>query len=474
VDLACTIDSNGRPLERAGAGSLGVTPEPEAESTPLLASLALAAAELVDSSEHVERAVEGPRKIAAVVDDRHAVPVRNADFVGHLVRRHHVAAPDLGGLEPDLVSDQVDESLHDEDGLGPPGTAVGRIGHLVRADDLARDEVVVDLVGSEKMGRRVVGEHGPERVPGPAVEGESITHGEDPSVAVEGYLRIVRLIPRVDGRREMLSAILDPLHRLPDPPRQVGQQDVLGVNVALDPEASPDVRGHAAHAGLVESEQIRDFAPNRVHHLGGGPDCQAVGTRVVISDDAPALHRHAGVSVVVEPSPERERRLAERGLHVALADLVLADDVRPQLWMEERRAARERGVQISHHRERLELDSDARDRVLGCVAIARDDDGDGLADVSHLFEGEDRLARTLEAVLHCFSPAVRQGDLLLGHRGQRSQEFCSGHGEDHPGNGGGRGHVDGNDPRVCQRAAHDGGVQHSRQFQVADEDAPTC
>src|SRR5262245_40080757 len=212
------MDSNGRPLERARAGSLAVTPEPEAETAPLLASLALAAAEPGDSPEAVERAVEGPRKIAAVVDDRHAVPVRNAHFVGHLVRRHHVAAPDVRGLEADLVSDQIREPLHDEDGLGPPGAAVGRVGHLVRANDLARGEVVVDLAGPEKMSRGVVGEHGPQRVPGPAVEGEPVTHGEDPSVAVEGHLRIVRLIPRMDGRSEMLSAILDPLHRPPDPP----------------------------------------------------------------------------------------------------------------------------------------------------------------------------------------------------------------------------------------------------------------
>ena len=59
-------------------------------------------------------------------------------------------------------------------------------------------------------------------------------------VGCSSYFKL-RLAAVVDGR-EVLEAVLDPAHRLAQAHRQPGDQEILGIELAANPEAAADIR----------------------------------------------------------------------------------------------------------------------------------------------------------------------------------------------------------------------------------------
>ena len=81
------VDAHRRAFERADAGALGVAAEPEPEIAALLARASRwRSPECVDAAERIERLLQSARVVAAVVDDRLAVAIGNAQRVRHLLR----------------------------------------------------------------------------------------------------------------------------------------------------------------------------------------------------------------------------------------------------------------------------------------------------------------------------------------------------------------------------------------------------
>src|SRR5439155_14878142 len=99
VDLARRVDTDEGALERADPGAFDVAAEAEPEIPALGARFGLAAAEGLDPANRVERLLQRAGIIAAVVDDRLAVAIRDADPVRHLVGADHVAAAHFGRFE---------------------------------------------------------------------------------------------------------------------------------------------------------------------------------------------------------------------------------------------------------------------------------------------------------------------------------------------------------------------------------------
>jgi 3-polyprenyl-4-hydroxybenzoate decarboxylase len=124
------------------------------------------------------------------------------------------------------------------------------------------------------------------------------------------------------------------------------------------------------------------------------------------------------------------------------------------------------------HLQRVDavLGPDDVGRVLGRVPVTGDHDSERLADVADLLDGEDGLARSLEAVGHDLLPAARDGDLLLRHRTERLHHVVARHHRHHAGHGRRLRGLDADDTRVRELAAHDGGVEHPRALEVADVD----
>ena len=61
------------------------------------------------------------------------------------------------------------------------------------------------------------------------------------------------VVTRVRGREEMLAAILDPLHRTLEAQSQQADDEILGIEVALDPEPSANVGRDHAHLVLGQA-----------------------------------------------------------------------------------------------------------------------------------------------------------------------------------------------------------------------------
>ncbi len=264
----------------------------------------------------------------------------------------------------------------------------------------------------------------------------------------------------------MLVAVLDPAHRPADPTGEERDQEILGIDMALDAEAAADVGRDTAHPPLRQLENPGGLPAHPVHHLGRGPDRHGLRARIVDADHAPAFHGHAAVAVMIEPPPQRVRRAGQSGLDVALVDGELADDVGAQLLMDEGSTRPYRLLCVDDGRQRLQVDRDELGRVLGGVAALRHHHGDRLADVTHLVGGKERLLRIVQLVAHVGLPLGRQRELGIRHRRQQLQKLGAAHHQGNAGRGGGGGRVHRPDAGVRHRTAHEGHVEHAGEDQI--------
>ncbi len=221
-------------------------------------------------------------------------------------------AADLGRLEAEGSGHQIDGPLHRESRFGAAGATIGGVRHLVGDDDPARRGEILDPVGAGQVHGGVVGDARADRVPGAAIDDVVVAQREDTAVAVEPDLEIVQLVARMGRAHQMLAATFDPAHRTPEPARDKGDQQILGIDMPLAAKAAADIEGDAAHPRLGHAEQASRLAAHPVHHLGRRPDRHCVGTPVVFGDHPARLHRHRGVAVVIEAALEAMRCAGHR------------------------------------------------------------------------------------------------------------------------------------------------------------------
>ena len=136
--------------------------------------------------------------------------------------------------------------------------------------------------------------------------------------------------------------------------------------------------------------------------------------------------------------------------------------------MDDGGAGVERLFRIEHRRQRLEIELDQLRRVLGGIAVRRDDDRDRLADVADLVMGQQRLLRIDELVLHQRRPFARQRELRVGHRRQHARELGPGQHKGNAGRRGGARHIDRLDARMGLRTSDQHRMQHVRQFEIGN------
>ena len=300
---------------------------PRPSQRPSCRALALARAKRLDPADRGERLFEGARIVAAVVDDRLAVSIGNADAVRHFLGADHVAAAHFGRLQPQGSRHEVDRALHREGGFRAAGATIGGVRDLVGDDDPARRRQILDLVRPGQMDGGVVGDPRADRVPGPAIDDVVVAQRQDPAVVVKGDLDIVQLVARVGGAHHVLAPVLDPAHRAAELAREKGDEQVFGIDMPLAAKPAADIERDAAHPRLGQAEQRSGLAPHPMHNLGRRPDRRRLGAPVVGGDDPAALHRHRGVAVMVEAALEAVRGAGERRLDIAAADRKRADQI---------------------------------------------------------------------------------------------------------------------------------------------------
>src|SRR5206468_1509749 len=212
-------------------------------------------------------------------------------------------------------------------------------------------------------------------------------HPDDGAVPLRRQLAVGDAIRAARRREQVLSAVLDPLHRHARVLRGQRDQRDVGIDARLDAERAADVRRHD-EAQLVlgqpehpRGERMHDERPHEV-----GPDgADTVG--LPARDDPVRLDWCGAVFRKAEALAQHDVGLAERALGIPVHEPSMTGEVRADLVVQHRRIGLERFLRIDDGGQRFILDVDQLRRVLGQVSIARHDDRHRLADEPHLVGG---------------------------------------------------------------------------------------
>ena len=134
-----------------------------------------------------------------------------------------------------------------------PGGAIGR--HAVGAGQNARRHVHHARGVGAQIGALVV-----------EIE---VVDGEDAALRVDRGADAVELLARMIGGDEMLAPVLDPFHRPAQPHGGDADENVLGIDLAADAEASAHMRLVHVDGRRRQREHAREQVAVAVRHLGG-------------------------------------------------------------------------------------------------------------------------------------------------------------------------------------------------------------
>ena len=255
----------------------------------------------------------------------------------------------------------------------------------------------------------------------------------------------------------MLAAILRPAHRHAEQARRDRHQHDCVQDRRLGAERAAALgRREQPQLRARDAERRRGDAVQRERPLEVRPGGHAA--RLPVRDHAVALDRRGRRARVAEALAHDVGGAGEGRLGVAVAERAVAGDVGAERGMQQRRALGHGGLDARGHGQRLVVDQHALGGVLGEVAVARDDDADGLADVAGDVDcggvvDDARAERGAEG-------ARVRGDVGAGHHADhaRQRERCRG--------------IDRADARVRERRAHDRRAADVRQrIEVVDEPA---
>ena len=257
----------------------------------------------------------------------------------------------------------------------------------------------------------------------------------------------------------MLKPVLDPFHRPAGGARRDPHQHDIGKQALLHAEAAAGIRRRtqpetvARHLQRARHHRVQAERPHEIReHVIG------VLGRVVFGDQPVGLDRRTGIARIADRHRHAARGIGKRAFRIAVAEQSLAREVRAKAVVQHRLRWIERGQRVDNCGQRLVVDLDQVERVLGEITVGRDDHGHRLADIAHPVDG-DRPA--FDRRLDADHQAGGEGsDILAGqHDGHAGRVAC-------------RLGSDGRDSRMRMRRTQDGGVQRARFHpKVVDETA---
>ena len=277
-------------------------------------------------------------------------------------------------------------------------------------------------------------------------------------VLLRRQLDLLHVVPSVRRRLVVLAARLAPLDGSPEPHAAEDGDEVGGVGGDL--AAKPAAYLRRDHPDLVFAQPAheRRQEPHDVRILRRVPERQLPGGRGVAGQRRSRLHRVRDQPLLNDAVRHHDLGVLEGGVDVATRHHPVERLVARDLLMQLRGARLRRGLRVGHRRQRLVIDLDQLERVLGGVSVLGHDHRDDVADVAH----------------HVLGDAVIGGDLQVrvgeqpgaGGRLDRAVRVGVGVDGDHPGRRRRRARVDRPDPGVGVRAPEHGGVHHAGQRQV--------
>ncbi len=213
-----------------------------------------------------------------------------------------------------------------------------------------------------------------------------------------------------------------PLHRPREAAGQPGQQHVLAVGAGLHPEAAAHVGRDHPHPTLGQLEQARHLGPDAERGLAGDPHRELLAEAVEGGQHRARLERHRGDAGLGDPERHHVGGGRERARRVALAQGAVQHAIAVDAREERGRAIRHRAFRLGQSGQRLVLDLDQVERVVGRVDVLGHHRGHRDAGRVHGVLGQDRMGRHAHVghqPIHRHRGEV--GGVLSGHHQQHAR-----------------------------------------------------
>ena len=361
------------------------------------------------------------------------------------------------------MAGNVEEPLAGISPLRGAGAAVSRGRALVRerTDDFGG--IVLDFVGSGQTGYRQRSIHDPQRANvSTLIADDPPTHAEDGAVRLERQFKIECHLARVDAAKQVLPAILDPFDRPVEAHRGKRNQNILGINVALDAETAADIRQDASDTPFVHAEHGCGHAPRGMRPLTRCPYGQFPADRIRARQDAAGFHRHARSSAACEADRAPRDRRSMNAAFTSPKPCVQRAAIFPGAVTCNNGASAATACSASARaRQWLIFDFCGFERFLRMGAIRGHHDRHRLPDIPDDFASKRIL---------CAGQQRRDPDHNRDRR-RALPNIAKAKSVDHAGRRTNCAQIDFANSRVGVRAAQYSGVQNSRHAQIIDE---TC
>src|SRR5919112_1425181 len=322
--------------------------------------------------------------------------------VGWLVERLvEVPAPHLGRVHVQLPGQRVYYALYGVGGLGTPGAAVGvgrgQVGEDAR--DLARVRVEgVDPRVHEGPKDRDAG--GEKLQLSPHVGHEVHLHAKDLTLVRGGQLDVLDLAAPVYGRMVVLRPIFDPLDGDTKLPGQGQCYGLLGVHVQLGAEASAHVGGDNPELLLRYPARQGEYELGYVGDLGRRVQHVLAVLRLPLCDGRPRFDGVGDQPLLDVALLDRDIRLVEGVIDIPVRQAQAVAHVGPEVLVHQRRVLSKGSLHVGHHVQRLGVDLDKLQSVLGLVAVGCDHHGYRVAHEVDLAPRHGPVVRRLHVLGH--------------------------------------------------------------------------
>ena len=201
-----------------------------------------------------------------------------------------------------------------------------------------------------------------------------------------------------------LGTRLGVLHRFAQLPGDQSADELLGRHLQLAAEPAADIRRDDPHLVLGDAQRQGKQRPQDVRYLRRGPQRHALAVR--LHDGRPGFQKGRDEPLLDEPALDGDlsgfQHVLDRlaGASRSRLENPGVGAVRLGVRVDQRGAVGQRGLHVQDDRQRLVVDIDGFECVLGGVLVAGDDDGHGLAHMVNLVDGEARVARVDHVVRH--------------------------------------------------------------------------
>ncbi len=362
-------------------------------------------------------------------------------------RRHQILADNVQRIESELHRYLMHDALNGVIHLRAAEAAHHRGRAFIGQNHPVPDRHVLDVVSAGQNTMHAVeraGHRGPQEraVIVELVEAEP----GDRAVRLAGGFQFDHPVGRGGRRRQMLQPVLDPFYGPPDAFRgQANQHDIWeNLDFHAEPAARPLRHAHTklriAHAQCHRHHRVRGKRPLIVRR-----DIIKVLARNIFGVDHKPFDRGLRITRIADFDLYGLVGFGKGLVRFAIGKFTGGNDIAARRLMDHRRIIMRGLFLVDGRFQRLVIDIDQRQRVFGNIAVARDDDGDRLADIAHLFD--------------------RQGP-LVDRRAQHDQEgfrhfpdVFARHYVEHAGMRLGLGHVDRQDFGMGMRRAQYRGVR---------------